>query len=290
MTTVEYESNVVLSSVDFNVVGTRPVRPDGADKVTGRALYGADFDTAGMLHGKILRSPHAHANIKSIDTSKAEALTGVLAIVTFADFPQVEDAALDLGEEVTTLHDLQSNILARHKALYKGHAIAAVAATNPHVAEEAVKLIDVEYEVLPSIMTAPQGMAEGAAILHESMRTNELGETIEDKPSNVAQHFQHVKGDVEKGFADADVVVEREFDTVTVHQGYIEPHAASAIWNTDGRLHIWCSTQGAFTARDATAEVATPTCVSGARYADGDRRRLRWQDSRIPRAGRWDAL
>ena len=107
MTTVEYESNVVLSSVDFNVVGTRPVRPDGADKVTGRALYGADFDTAGMLHGNILRSPHAHANIKSIDTSKAEALTGVLAIVTFADFPQVEDAALDLGEEVTTLHDLQ---------------------------------------------------------------------------------------------------------------------------------------------------------------------------------------
>ena len=255
MTTVEYESNVVLSSVDFNVVGTRPVRPDGADKVTGRALYGADFDTAGMLHGNILRSPHAHANIKSIDTSKAEALTGVLAIVTFADFPQVEDAALDLGEEVTTLHDLQANILARHKALYKGHAIAAVAATNPHVAEEAVKLIDVEYEVLPSIMTAPQGMAEGAAILHESMRTNELGETIEDKPSNVAQHFQHVKGDVDKGFADADVVVEREFDTVTVHQGYIEPHAASAIWNTDGRLHIWCSTQGAFTARDATAEV-----------------------------------
>ena len=199
MTTVEYESNVVLSSVDFNVVGTRPVRPDGADKVTGRALYGADFDTAGMLHGKILRSPHAHANIKSIDTSKAEALTGVLAIVTFADFPQVEDAALDLGEEVTTLHDLQANILARHKALYKGHAIAAVAATNPHMAEEAVKLIDVEYEVLPSIMTAPQGMAADAPILHESMKTDELGETVEDKPSNVAQHFQHVKGDVGKG-------------------------------------------------------------------------------------------
>ncbi len=255
MTTTEYERNLILSSVDYNVVGTRPVRHDGADKVTGRALYGADFDTAGLLHGKILRSPHAHANIKNIDTSKAEALPGVLAAVTFDDFPQVKNAALDLGEEVTTLHDLQANILARHKALYKGHAVAAVAATNAHVAEEAVKLIEVEYEVLPPIMTAPQGMAEGAAILHGSLRTDELGETIDDKPSNVAQHFQHVKGDIEKGFADADVIVEREFDTVTVHQGYIEPHAATAIWNTDGRLHVWCSTQGAFTARDATSEV-----------------------------------
>ena len=255
MTTTEYERNLILSSVDYNVVGTRPVRHDGADKVTGRALYGADFDTAGLLHGKILRSPHAHANIKNIDTSKAEALPGVLAAVTFDDFPQVKNTALDLGEEVTTLHDLQANILARHKALYKGHAVAAVAATNAHVAEEAVKLIEVEYEALPPIMTAPQGMAEGAAILHESMKTDELGETIDDKPSNVAQHFQHVKGDIEKGFADADVVVEREFDTVTVHQGYIEPHAATAIWNTDGRLHVWCSTQGAFTARDATSEV-----------------------------------
>ena len=255
MTTTEYESNVILSSVDYNVVGTRPVRHDGADKVTGRALYGADFDTAGLLHGSVLRSPHAHANIVSIDTSKAEALPGVHAVVTFADFPNTSDGVVDFGEEVTTVHDLQSNILARHKVLYKGHAVAGVAATNAHIAEEAVKLIEVEYEVLPSVMTVQDAMADGAPILHESMRTDELGTTIDDKASNVAQHFQHVKGDVEKGFADADVIVEREFNTVTVHQGYIEPHAASAFWNTDGRLHIWCSTQGAFPARDATAEV-----------------------------------
>ncbi len=254
-TTTDYERNVILSSVDYNVLGTRPIRHDGADKVTGRALYGADFDTAGLLIGHVLRSPHAHANIKSIDTSKAEATEGVMAVVTFADFPSVKDAALDLGEEVTTLHDLQANILARHKALYKGHAIAAVAAVNAHAAEQAAKLIEVEYEVLPPVMTAPQGMADDAPILHESMRTNELGETIKGKPSNIAQHFQHVKGDIDKGFADADVVIEREFNTVTVHQGYIEPHAAAALWNNDGRLHIWCSTQGAFPARDATAEV-----------------------------------
>ena len=254
MTTTEYEHNVILSSVDYNVVGTRPVRHDGADKVTGRALYGADFDTAGLLHGKVLRSPHAHAHIRSIDTSAAEALDGVFAVVTFNDFPNVADATLDLGEEVTTLHDLQANILARHKALYKGHAIAAVAANNPHTAEEAVKRIKVDYEVLPPVMTAPEGMADDAPILHESLRTSELGTTIADKKTNVADHFQHVKGDIAKGFADADVVVEREFNTVTVHQGYIEPHAASALWNNDGRLHIWCSTQGAFPARDATAE------------------------------------
>ena len=254
MTTTEYEHNVILSSVDYNVVGTRPVRHDGADKVTGRALYGADFDTAGLLHGKVLRSPHAHARIRSIDTSAAEALDGVFAVVTFNDFPNVADATLDLGEEVTTLHDLQANILARHKALYKGHAIAAVAANNPHTAEEAVKRIKVDYEVLPPVMTAPDGMAADAPILHESLRTSELGTTIADKKTNVADHFQHVKGDISKGFADADVVVEREFNTVTVHQGYIEPHAASALWNNDGRLHIWCSTQGAFPARDATAE------------------------------------
>ena len=254
MTTTEYEHNVILSSVDYNVVGTRPVRHDGADKVTGRALYGADFDTAGLLHGKVLRSPHAHAHIRSIDTSAAEALDGVFAVVTFNDFPNVTDATLDLGEEVTTLHDLQANILARHKALYKGHAVAAVAANNPHTAEEAVKRIKVDYEVLPPVMTAPEGMADDAPILHESLRTSELGTTIADKQTNVADHFQHVKGDIAKGFADADVVIEREFNTVTVHQGYIEPHAASALWNNDGRLHIWCSTQGAFPARDATAE------------------------------------
>ncbi len=253
MTTTEYERNMILSSVEYNVVGTRPVRHDGADKVTGRALYGADFDTAGLLHGKVLRSPHAHANIRSIDTSAAEALPGVLAAVTFDDFPTVSDATLDLGEEVTTLHDLQTNILARHKALYKGHAVAAVAATSPHIAEEALKLIDVDYEVLPPVLTAPEGMADDAPILHGSLRTEELGVKL-DTPSNVAQHFQHVKGDIEKGFAEADVVIEREFNTVTVHQGYIEPHNASALWNNDGRLHIWCSTQGAFPARDAVAQ------------------------------------
>ena len=252
--TLDYEPNMVLATQTFNVVGTRPVRHDGADKVTGRALYGADFDTAGLLHGKILRSPHAHARIKSIDTSAAEALPGVAAIVTNADFQSDADAMVDLGEGATSLKWLRDNVLASDKALYKGHAIAGVAASNPHVAEEAVELIEVEYEILPPVVTVEDAMAAGAPILHDDLKTEELGEQT-DQVSNVAQHFQHKKGDTAAGFAEADVIVQREYRAKTVHQGYIEPHNATALWNTDGRLHIWCSTQGAFTVRDAMAQL-----------------------------------
>ena len=155
MTTADYERNMVLSTVDYKVIGTRPVRHDGADKVTGRAIYGADFDTSGLLHGKILRSPHAHAKIVSIDTSKAEALEGVKAVATTADFPQTD------GKKW-----LRDNILASDKALYAGHAIAGVAAASPHVAEEALALIEVKYEVLEPVLTTQEAMAEGAPILH----------------------------------------------------------------------------------------------------------------------------
>jgi CO/xanthine dehydrogenase Mo-binding subunit len=209
--TTEYQHNVVLSTTNYNVIGTRPIRPDGADKVTGRALYGADFNTSGLLHGKVLRSPHAHAIIKSIDTSEAEAMPGVLAVVTHKDFPQTADAIVDMGEEVTTLDWLRDNLLASKKALYKGHAIAAVAAANPHAAEEAVAKIKVEYEVLKPVLTAPEGMKASAPILHPGLKTEELG-TKTDKVSNVASHFQHVKGDIAKGFANADVVLEREYN------------------------------------------------------------------------------
>ena len=254
MTTTEYEPNMVLATKTYDVIGTRPIRPDGADKVTGRALYGADFDTAGLLHGKVLRSPHAHARIVSIDTSKAEALEGVRAVVTSKDYPGVEDAVVDLGEGATTVQWLRANVLAGDKVLYRGHAVAGIAATSPHIAEEALSLIDIEYEVLPPVLTAPEGMKDGAPLLHDDLKTDELGEKT-DRPSNLASHFQHKLGDPANGFEEADVIVEREFNTETVHQGYIEPHNATALWNNDGRLHIWCSTQGAFTVRDTLAQL-----------------------------------
>lgn len=239
---------------EYKVIGTRPIRHDGVDKVTGRAIYGADFQITGLLHGRVLRSPHAHARIVSIDTSRAEALPGVKGVVTAQDLPAAEDKMADLGEGAVNLKYLCDNILASDKALYKGHAIAAVAATNPHIAEEACELIDVEYEVLPPVLEVREAMEPDAPILHENLRTSSLGETG-DKPSNVASHLQFKKGDIEKGFDEADVVIAREFVTGTVHQGYIEPHNATALYNPDGQLTVWCSTQGAFTVREQLAEI-----------------------------------
>ena len=254
-TTVDYERNMVLATKTYDVVGTRPVRHDGTDKVTGRAKYGADYDDSGLVHGHILRSPHAHANIKSVDTSRAEKLEGVLGIVTHADFTGEADGMVDMGEGApTSLKWLRDNVLASDKALYRGHAVAGVAAVNPHIAEEAARLIEVDYEVLTPAITVEQAMADDAPILHPGLKTKELGEET-DKVSNIADHFQHKKGDPAKGFAEADVIVEREYRAKTVHQGYIEPHNATALWNADGKLRIWCSTQGSFAVRDALAQL-----------------------------------
>ena len=246
---------MVLATTQFDVVGTRPLRHDGTDKVTGRALYGADFTAAGLIHGAVLRSPHAHALIRSIDTSKAEAVPGVLAVVTAEDFPGVDsspDGIVDLGESAINLGHLRDNVLASKKALYKGQPIAAVAAANAHEAREALGLIEVDYEVLPAVVTVQEAMRDDAPILHDHMRTLELGEQT-DRVSNVSEHTQYVLGDLDKGLAEADVVIEREYDTAMVHQGYIEPQNATAFWNKDGKVTIWSSTQGPFQIRDATA-------------------------------------
>ncbi len=245
----------MTTSTQYKVIGSRPPRPDGVDKVTGRAVYGNDTQLPGMLYGCILRSPHAHARIVSINTSRAEALPGVKAVVTSADLPDLADRFEDLGEGGTAnMRYASNNILADDKVLYDGHAIAGVAAIDLSTAEDAVALIEVTYEVLPPILNVHQAMDEDAAILLEDLRTDELGEQQEGL-TNVATHFRHALGDVEAGFAAADVVIEREFNTATVHQGYIEPHAATALWNDDGHITIWCSTQGAFAARAQIASV-----------------------------------
>ena len=261
---LDYEPNLVLSTEEFKVVGTRPIRHDGPDKVIGRARYAADIHLAGMLHAKILRSPHAHARIKSIDASRALALPGVEAVVTAADLPEVSAAVADLEEGATVNYGFYSrNILAREKALYLGHAIAAVAASSPALAEQALDLIDVDYEVLTPVLDAYQAMKEGAPLVHERLMTMSSpamrhgGYSTGDggDGSNVANHFEFHLGDPEQGFKDADVIVEREYHTKPVHQGYIEPHSATAQWNTDDTATIWASSQGHFALRDHTAKI-----------------------------------
>jgi CO/xanthine dehydrogenase Mo-binding subunit len=238
----------------FKVIGTRPVRHDGTDKVTGRALYGADIRLPGMLYGAVLRSPHGHARIRSIDTSQAEKLPGVRAVVTAADLPSLEDKITELGEGVINLRYQSENVLAREKVLYYGHAIAAVAATSVHIAQEALDLIQVDYEVLQPVLDTIQAMRPDAPVLLVELRMNEFGEKS-DRPGNIAEHQQLKFGDIEKGFAEAEVVVEREFISSTVHQGYIEPHNGTALWSTDGQITIWCSTQGSFGVRDLISEI-----------------------------------
>ena len=262
MTTQTYEPNMILSNQEFDVVGTRPIRPDGLDKVTGRARYSADIHLPGMLHGKLLRSPHAHARIRSIDCSRAMELPGVKAVVTADDMPEVSAEFTDQEEGAMVNYGFYGrNVIAREKALYKGHVVAAVAATDPSVAEQALDLIEVDYEVLPPVLNAEDAMKEDAPILHERLLTMHSatfragGWGDADRQTNVANRFEFQIGDVEAGFEQADVIVEREFRTEAVHQGYIEPHAATAHWNSDGYVTVWCSTQGHFGVRDHTSNI-----------------------------------
>jgi len=262
---------MTMTATPYKVIGSRPLRPDGVDKVTGRAIYGADVRLPGMLYGKVLRSPHAHARIVSIDTAAALALRGVRAVITAQDLPAIGAKIADLGESTVNLRYASNNILAHDKVLYHGHAVAAIAADNVHIAEEALALIKVEYEVLPHVLDGKQAMSEDAPILLDDLRTNELGK-LGDIPTNVAEHIRHQRGDLAKGFADADVIVERTFHTATVHQGYIEPQNATALWNEDDQVFVWCSTQGAFSVQEQVAELlqvpisritVTPTEIGG---------------------------
>ena len=189
----------------YRVIGTRPVRHDGVDKVTGAARYGADINLPGMLHARILRSPHSHARIRSIDTSKAEALPGVVAVATSDDFPIIEDRMIDFAEVQGNARMIAENLLAKDKVLYAGHAVAAICATSPHVALEALNLVEVDYEVLPTVLTWREAMADDATLLHDDMTTYFRMERFargDDTgvKSNVAGHIQHKVGDVEQGF------------------------------------------------------------------------------------------
>jgi CO/xanthine dehydrogenase Mo-binding subunit len=247
-------SNVSDSVKRFKWVGTRPIRPDGVPKVTGRAQYGADLKLPGMIYGKVLRSPHAHAKILSIDTSAAEKLPGVKAVMTANDLPQQKFDYIGPERVAVNFWHVTRNIMAREKVLYEGHAVAAVAATSNSIAEEACALIKVEYEVLPHVIDVDEAMAEDAPLLFEDMITRGV-EPAPTKPSNLSKVLTFAMGDVAKGFAESDVVIEHEFKTAAVHQAYIEPHACVAKYEADGQCEIWSSSQGHFQMRALTAQI-----------------------------------
>ncbi len=235
-------------------IGTRPVRPDGVDKVTGRARFGADVHLPNMLVGKVLRSPHAHARIRSIDASAALALPGVKTVVTRDDFNDLSSEFVPAGEMLVNYRDVVRNVMAREKALFEGHPVAAVAAVSEKVAREALALIDVDYEVLPHVLDVVDAMAPDAPLLHEDMITAGV-EPAPTKPSNIAKVVEFKLGDVAAGFAEADIVIEREFSTQPVHQGYIEPHSCIANYSEDGQAELWCTTQGHFVVRGHCAKL-----------------------------------
>ena len=227
----------------FKYIGTRPNRPDGLDKVTGRAKYGADFNAPNMLHAAVLRSPHAHARITKIDTSKAEALSGVKAIVTRADFPT--------GLKGENFY-LQENTIAGDRVLYDGHAVATVAATSTLIAKDAIKLIEVDYEILPHVTDVDEAMKPDAPVIREDAQDHSVPEGL---PPNIVSYMDFGHGDLEAGFSDADLIMENTYKTEAAHQGYIEPHACVGQLGQDGKGEMWICTQGQWFIRKMCASV-----------------------------------
>jgi CO/xanthine dehydrogenase Mo-binding subunit len=218
-------------SNNHSVIGRSFPFVGAVDKVTGQAQYLDDIEIPGMLYAKILRSPHAHARIVKIDTSKAMAYPGVKAVLTAADCPK-----FPFGLDVADVH-----ILADTKVRYEGDEVAAVAATSVEAAEEATKLIEVEYNILPAVFEPEEALRTGDLLIHE------------DKPGNIAKSYKIERGDVDVDLAACDRVFEEEFSTSRVTPCYMEPFGAIANWEPDGRLTIWTGVQGAFQAR---AEIA----------------------------------
>ena len=215
--------------------------------MTGRARYGADFNMPGQLVGRILRSPHAHATIRKIDTSKAEKLTGVKAVITAADLP-------DLTNGDPRMYDILDNCMARKKALYDGHAVAAVAAVDARTARQALKLIEVDYEVLPHVTDVDEAMKRTRPCC-TTPSSPKASSPSPSKPSNVAKRSRVRPWRCRCGLRAADFIVERSFKTEQTHQGYIEPHACVANVSSDGTAELWVCTQGHFVYRQHCAQL-----------------------------------
>jgi len=242
---------IVKSAPEYSVIGSSPIRSDGYDKVTGRAIYGSDVKIPGTIWGEILRSKHAHARILSINTAAAEKLPGVFSVITGNDFPDIGPKPIDMASDDVPAEYASQNIMATKKAMYVGHAIAAVAAVDKDTALHAISLIDVEYEQLKAVFDVDSAVAPDAPLLIESHVADHVGEEVTG--TNIAWHFRYEHGDPDENFAKSSLIVERTFKSSTVHQGYVEPHIATALWDESNRIQLWTSTQGNFGVRRQTA-------------------------------------
>jgi CO/xanthine dehydrogenase Mo-binding subunit len=249
---------VMKTTREVKGVGLALPRPDGPEKVTGQVQYVADIKPKGMLHAKLLRSPHAHARIVNIDTTRARALPGVRAVLTARDIPELKRKA------ATRAHA----ILAIDRVVFVGQPVAAVAADELSIAEEACDLIDVQYEVLPAAVDPLKAMQVGAppvadagteadtseALAHSGVAVAKT-QTAPTKAVNISQQAKLARGDVAKAFAESDLVLEKTYRVPMVHQGYLEPHAVLAQWDANGQLTLYSSTQGSFNTRSEVADV-----------------------------------
>src|SRR2546425_10134244 len=241
---------------EYRNVGKRVVRLEGVGKVTGETIYADDMQLPRMLHAKVLGSPYAHARIKSIDASAAREHRGVEAVFPPADLPPYKK----------NFSNRRGMIFPDEEVLFHGQPVAAVLASDPHIAEEALALIEIEYEALPPVVDPIAAMQEGSALVRSPLgdvdRSEERGhvtvgveqEEAEGKPSNIASQMNFKRGDIEAGFAEADVVVEHTWRSAVVHQSYIEPHSTVADYDASGELSVWASTQAPFYIRDELSQ------------------------------------
>ena len=237
---------------EFSVIGESVTRVDAFEKVTGKAMYfGTDFKLPGMLQGKVLWSPHPHARVLNIDTSKAEALPGVRAVVTAKDAPELKAFGLSV---------MDNYFLARDVVRFVGDAVAAVAADTVEIAEEAVGLIKVDYKELPAVFDGEEAMRKNPpAIVHPNLSTYAKSAFVpvrlEPDMPNVNAHHQVRRGDVEKGFQEADLIVENRFSVHGIQHCPLEPHGAVAREESDGSLTVWTGGQGVY-------QIKEPLCAA----------------------------
>ncbi|MBM4298452.1 MAG: hypothetical protein FJ143_12010, partial [Deltaproteobacteria bacterium] len=221
------------------VIGQSLPRVEGADKVSGALRYAADHSRPGMLWGKVLRSPYPHALIRNIDVSRAKRLPGVKGVLTAADVnPRLIGAVLQ-----------DMPVLAQDRVRYVGEDIAAVAAIDADTAEEAIHLIDVEYEELPAVFDPIEAMKPEAPVLHPDYERYQGPKTKAPQLKNIQTLVRGGKGDLQRGFDESDEIFENGFRTQLVHQGYIEPYAVTVEVDKQGRLALWVCNQSMFKLR-----------------------------------------